>query len=79
MVIGTIILNLLVFNYITNLGQNELIRYAKYAQNNNQKLATFNFGYRYSTIFYYGKNIAFEDDAKYEWFKEYKKRHLSAF
>ena len=66
----TIILNLYIFNFITTFGQNELIQYASYAKNNNQKLATFNFGHRYSVIYYYGDNVDINETPDYNWLND---------
>ena len=63
----TIILNLGIFNLIVGFGQNELIKYSSYAKNNRQKLATFEFGHRYSTIFYYGNYVDINESSDYDW------------
>ena len=63
----TIILNLSIFNVIVGFGQNELIKYASYAKSNKQKLATFEFGHRYSTIFYYGNYVDINESSDYDW------------
>ena len=66
----TMITNVFVFNTIVSFGQSDLIKYAKYSKNNELKLATFNFGYRYSTIFYYGNNVAIQENPDYKWFED---------
>ena len=53
--------------FVVNFGENELIEYAKYAKENNLKLATFDFGHRYSTIFYYGNKVEIQEEPNYEW------------
>ena len=68
MAVLTLVLNLLIFNFVVDFGQRELIEYAKFAKNNELKLATFDFGHRYSAIFYYGKNIDIQEEPDYQWF-----------
>ena len=63
----TIALSTFIFNFVVNFGENELIEYAKYAKENNLKLATFDFGHRYSTIFYYGNKVEIQEEPNYEW------------
>ena len=58
---GVVIISM---NYVIplafNLGENELVDYAKYVKSmNNSKLVTFDFGVRSSTLFYYGKKVYF--------------------
>ena len=63
----TIITNICVFDFVVGFGQGELIKYAKYAKENNKKLATFDFGHRYSVIYYYGKHVEIQEMPNYEW------------
>ena len=67
MAILTVVANLRVYNLIVDFGQNELIEYAKYAKNNNKKLATFDFGHRYSVIYYFGKHVDINETPDYKW------------
>ena len=70
MVILTFITNLLIFNLIVSFGQNELIEYSKYAKQNERKLATFDFGHRYSVIYYYGNHVDIMEEPDYKWLEE---------
>ena len=69
MMVLTIITNLFIFNLIVSYGQDELIKYSLYAKNNKTKLATFNYGHRYSVIYYYGNHVEVKEKPDYEWFK----------
>ena len=54
------------FNIDYSFGQNDLIRYAKAANVNNLRLASFGFGKRYSLNYYYGKHVIYETLPIYE-------------
>lgn len=69
MAVLTMVANLKVFNFIVDFGQNELIKYAKYTKANNKKLATFDFGHRYSVIYYYGGKVDINENPDYKWFE----------
>lgn len=70
MAILTIIMNINIFNVVVSFGQKELINYATYAKENDKKLATFDFGHRYSVIYYYGQNVAIQEEADYNWLND---------
>ncbi|MBQ7450791.1 glycosyltransferase family 39 protein [bacterium] len=70
MLILTLITNLFVFNFVVNFGQRDLINYAKYAKENNLKLATFDFGHRYSIIYYYGDTVDIQEQSDYKWLED---------
>ena len=48
------------FNVDYSFGQNDLIKYAKNAKENELKLASFGFGRRFSLNYYYGKHVVYE-------------------
>ena len=66
----TIFTNIFVFNYVVSFGQADLIKFAKYAKNNELKLATFDFGRRFSTIYYYGNHVDIQRQPDFNWLKE---------
>ena len=70
MVLITMISNVFIYNQIVAFGQDELIAFSKYARNNELKLATFDFGHRYSTIFYYGNHVEINETPDYKWLEE---------
>ena len=51
MVLLTMFTSVFVFNFVVGFGQIDLINFGKYAKQNELKLATFDFGHRYSAIF----------------------------
>lgn len=53
-----------------SFGQNDLINYAKMANMNNNQLASFGFGKRYSLNYYYTKHVIYETLPIYENLKE---------
>ena len=67
----TIFANIFVFNYVVSFGQADLIKFAKYAKQNGLKLATFDFGYRYSSIFYYNNHVDVQSEPDYKWLSEH--------
>ena len=67
MAVLTVIANLCIFNFVVGFGQGELIKYAGFAKQNDKKLATFDFGHRYSVIYYYGKKVDIQEEPNYEW------------
>ncbi|MCR5261796.1 MAG: glycosyltransferase family 39 protein [Candidatus Gastranaerophilales bacterium] len=54
------------FNFDYLFGQNDLMEYAKKAKDDNQKLASFGFGRRYSLNYYYGKHVIYEQFPLYD-------------
>ncbi len=63
----TLVLNTVIFNFIVDFGQRDIIKYAAYAKENNRKLGTFNFGNRYSAIYYYGNHVDIQVTPDYKW------------
>lgn len=52
------------FDYL--FGQNDLMHFAQYAKANNQQLASFGFGRRFSLNYYYQKHVIYEQFPIYE-------------
>lgn len=50
------------FNIDYAFGQNDLIKYAKMAKDNNHAIASYGFGRRYSLNYYYQKHVIYERD-----------------
>lgn len=50
------------FNIDYAFGQNDLIKYAKIAKDNNHAIASYGFGRRYSLNYYYQKHVIYERD-----------------
>ena len=67
----TIFANIFVFNYVVSFGQADLIKFAKYAKQNELKLATFDFGRRFSTIYYYDGHVDIQRQPDYKWLNEH--------
>jgi len=58
------------FNIDYSFGQNDLIKYAKTAEQNGNTLASFGFGRRFSLNYYYGKHVIYEPLPIYENLRE---------
>ena len=57
-------------------GQNELMEYAKFADEHNKSLTTFDFGHKYSLLYYGGESVRFNPDPEpNELFKELKNKN----
>lgn len=54
------------FNFDYLFGQNDLMKFAKYAKENNYQLASFGFGRRFSLNYYYGKHVIYEQFPLYD-------------
>ena len=63
----TVLLNTVIFNFVVDFGQRDIIKYAAYAKENNRKLGTFDFGHRYSVIYYYGNHVDIQENPDYKW------------
>ena len=65
------------FNY--TFGQNDLMKYAKYAKENNKTISTYLTGRKYSLLFYGNQNkIDFQTEENVNWLKKElnKKNHI---
>lgn len=51
-------------------GQNDLIKFAKYAKNNNKKIMTFGFPEKYSVLYYSGEHVLYSEDFDYALLEE---------
>lgn len=60
-----------IFNFICNFGENDLVEYALKAKEDKVKLASYNFGKRYSLIYYYDNKISFQTENDVVWLKNY--------
>ncbi len=80
LVIGiSLIGSLYVFNFICKFGENDLINFAIKAKNDKVKLATYDFGRRYSLIYYYEGVIDFQTENDVDWLKKYSSENPSAY
>ena len=60
-----------IFNFMCNFGENDLIKYALKAKEDKVKLASYDFGKRYSLIYYYDNKIDFQTENDVAWLKNY--------
>ena len=58
------------FNIDYSFGQDDLMKYAKIADNNDYTLSSFGFGRRFSLNYYYGKHVIYEPLPLYENLRE---------
>lgn len=64
--------NPLFFNIDFQFGQNDLMEYAQLARENQNNLAAFGFGKRYSVLYYYGGGrVTFQDENDYNWLRNF--------
>lgn len=70
MICFSIVCTTFVFELNCKFGQDDLMEYALWAKKNNTKIATFDFGRRYSVIYYYENNVEFEVEPDYDRLKE---------
>src|SRR5574344_960340 len=59
------------FNFITTFGEDDLIKFATISKNQNAKLATYDFGRRYSILFYHDSPVDFITDPNERWLKSF--------
>ena len=74
-----IIGSLHIFNFMCKFGENDLINFALKAKNEKTKLATYDFGRRYSAMYYYEGKIDFQTEDDIKWLKEYIKKNPKAY
>lgn len=75
MVILSMIASTFVFQFVSAFGQDDLIKYAKYAKSRSAPLASFDFGKRYSILYYYDDYVDFITKENYTVLKQYIKEH----
>ncbi len=68
-----------IFNFMCTFGENDLIKYALKAKEEKVKLATYDFGKRYSTIYYYDGIVDFQTENNLEWLKSYTEKNPKAY
>lgn len=68
-----------IFDVICDFGQNDLIEFAQKAKKDKVKLATFDFGKKYSVIYYYEDSVDFQTENKTDWFKRYFAQNPNAY
>lgn len=67
------------FNFMCSFGENDLIKFAQKASTDNVKLATYDFGRRYSVWYYYGNHIDFQTENDIKWLRDYTKKNPNAY
>lgn len=67
------------FNFMCQFGENDLIKFALKAKADNVKLATYDFGRRYSVWYYYDKHIDFQTENDIKWLKDYTAKNPKAY
>ncbi|MDD3237879.1 MAG: glycosyltransferase family 39 protein [Candidatus Gastranaerophilales bacterium] len=68
-----------VFNYMCSFGENDLIEYALKARSEKAKLATFDFGRRYSLNYYYEGFVDYHTEDDIQWLKDYSHNNPDAY
>lgn len=68
-----------IFNFMCTFGENDLIEFAIKAKNEKVKLATYDFGRRYSAIYYYEGIVDFQTENDIKWLKEYTTKNPKAY
>lgn len=75
MVVLSMIASTFVFQFITAFGEDDLIEYSKLAAQKKVPLASFDFGKRYSILYYYGDEVYFIGDEDYQGLRKYIAEH----
>lgn len=68
-----------IFNFMCTFGENDLIKFAQKAKHEKAKLATFDFGRRYSAMYYYEGIVDFQTENDIKWLKEYTEKNPNAY
>ncbi len=68
-----------IFNFMCTFGENDLIEYSIKAKNEKVKLATFDFGKRYSLNYYYDGFVDYKTENDIKWLKDYTDKNPNAY
>lgn len=80
LMIGIMIISVMyIFNFMCTFGENDLIKFAQKAKHEKAKLATFDFGRRYSAMYYYEGIVDFHTENDIKWLKNYTSKNPNAY